>query len=366
MTRAMVVRLERNCGIEARSHLQHAPTNQTVRAGRRVSVASTNIFQFGNNLNEAGFDHFQRIPRSAQVNINDKPSTSRDAIAIGENVIAGLIQQNPNGSSSSTAAMFVPNTSREAIPIGDIVVAGPSRHNENISSDSSSSTVAMVGPNKSREAIPIGENVLAGLSQQNQNGSSGSSSSTAATVVPQSEAFLEEDFDLAQFFDQANDPLGDNDDFDLLLFADPSEEAEPNEPNQPIEPNEPSEPSVPNQPNEANGRLFNDFQPFARVKNLPFSLTGRPRSLSIDSLSVAPPSAPLPYVVPPMVTPAEQEALSNLAHDMDGIRLMIDLSTFQPPPLQRTRRQSIMMIPELETIAEDEDEALNDIHNLFD
>lgn len=39
------------------------------RTGRRASIASTSMFAIGNEVVEAGFDHFRRIPISQQVHL---------------------------------------------------------------------------------------------------------------------------------------------------------------------------------------------------------------------------------------------------------------------------------------------------------
>lgn len=74
--------------------------------------------------------------------------------------------------------------------------------------------------------------------------------------------------------------------------------------------------------------LQNNFDPFRRLPNLAFSLNGRPRSMSVDGYSTA--------------------------------------TAQRPPAVQRpVRRNSILLIPKLGTIKEEDMEFGDDIENLF-
>lgn len=90
--------------------------------------------------------------------------------------------------------------------------------------------------------------------------------------------------------------------------------------------------------------LFNDFDPFQRLPNLPFSLSSRRRAMSVDS-----------YQNRSNIPVEPQSSVVSTATTVQTIN--------SPRPLRR-RRLSIMKSPKLETIAE-EDEALGDIKNLF-
>lgn len=83
--------------------------------------------------------------------------------------------------------------------------------------------------------------------------------------------------------------------------------------------------------------LFNDFDPFQRLPNQPFKISGRPRAMSVDTA---------------------QSAIASGA-------------SASPAPLpkpnpRRGRRLSSMAIPKLETIFEVEEEFGSDIESLFD
>lgn len=94
----LVVVLERNIQADIMSHLKNQPTNAKAISSRRASVASTSLFAFGNDVREAGFDFFERIPRSSRVMVSSSTSTiatvdSAHGIASGQQV--NLTQQTP-------------------------------------------------------------------------------------------------------------------------------------------------------------------------------------------------------------------------------------------------------------------------------
>lgn len=97
---------------------------------------------------------------------------------------------------------------------------------------------------------------------------------------------------------------------------------------------------------KAKGRkLFNDFEPFQRVMNAPFNLSGRPRALSVDSQSILQrESHELALAIASIKNPETSAGRSNVP--------------------RRPRRNSFT--PSLPAIAEDEDEdILEFIHALF-
>lgn len=99
---------------------------------------------------------------------------------------------------------------------------------------------------------------------------------------------------------------------------------------------------------KAKGRkLFNDFEPFQRVMNAPFNLSGRPRALSVDSQSI----------LQREITPAELAlAIASIKNP--------ETSAGRSNVPRRPRRNSFT--PSLPAIAEDEDEdILEFIHALF-
>lgn len=68
INRELVVGLERNILADSLSYLMHQPMTEAQAVGRRrASVASSNVFVIGNNVREAGFGYFRKIPRSNQV-----------------------------------------------------------------------------------------------------------------------------------------------------------------------------------------------------------------------------------------------------------------------------------------------------------
>lgn len=88
----LVVVLERNIQADTISHLKNQPTNARAVSNRRASVASTSLFAFGNDVREAGFDFFGRIPRSSRVMVYS--STSTNATVDSAQEIASVQQVN--------------------------------------------------------------------------------------------------------------------------------------------------------------------------------------------------------------------------------------------------------------------------------
>lgn len=77
---------------------------------RRASVAGTNLYDVNNRIQETGFDHLLRIPRSNCVNIGTNvppPAAAHDAISInvGASTSANWkMASNPNGPNGPNVA----------------------------------------------------------------------------------------------------------------------------------------------------------------------------------------------------------------------------------------------------------------------
>lgn len=66
-------------------------------------------------------------------------------------------------------------------------------------------------------------------------------------------------------------------------------------------------------------QLFNDFEPFQRLPNAPFNITGRPRAMSVDSNSDN------------EVTLTElQEAIASIKHRNPGRRTLQRRASYTP------------------------------------
>lgn len=82
ITRELVVRLDRSVVADAMSHLIHhprpnvQPNRPNAVSTRRGSVATTNLFLVNNVVREAGFDRFEKIPRSTVVNLEAREHQS--------------------------------------------------------------------------------------------------------------------------------------------------------------------------------------------------------------------------------------------------------------------------------------------------
>lgn len=99
------VKLNRDIRVTTLSHLRNQPTN-TAQAihRRRASVASSSLFVFGNTVREAGFDFFERIPRSNQVNVGASTSASAQIENTGTSDTPRSNQVNVGVSTSASAA----------------------------------------------------------------------------------------------------------------------------------------------------------------------------------------------------------------------------------------------------------------------
>lgn len=98
-------------------------------------------------------------------------------------------------------------------------------------------------------------------------------------------------------------------------------------------------------------RLFNNFEPFKRLPSTPFSMTGRPRSVSVDARPLSRPVSSVEL----------QSAIASI--------LQPPVSPEVQPVQQRARRLSARrnsFTPALPTIPEeDADEVLQFIDSLF-
>lgn len=115
----MCVKLERNFIADSASYLQHA-SNQTIenknRPKRRVSVASTQLFEVGNSVREVGFDYLERIPRSTRVNFglqSNQASGNTSGISFG---VSNLARVNFVADVGIAARQDEPNNANENVP----------------------------------------------------------------------------------------------------------------------------------------------------------------------------------------------------------------------------------------------------------
>lgn len=86
------------------SHLRNQPPHQPMNANaqRRASVASSSLFMIGDNVREAGFDHFQLIPRSNRMQQVGSSSGNR-AISATSATVSSSKQVVPHLSTSTSA-----------------------------------------------------------------------------------------------------------------------------------------------------------------------------------------------------------------------------------------------------------------------
>lgn len=93
--------------------------------------------------------------------------------------------------------------------------------------------------------------------------------------------------------------------------------------------------------------LYNDFQPFHRLPNLPFTISGRPRAMSVDTCS-------------DHFDTSFEPAIAAIAHIPS-----IDQQIVKPAQ-PKQRRNSCMAMPSLETIMEEGlDGVVCDIRHLY-
>lgn len=82
-TREFVIRLQRDHRIDALNYLNNQPMNAAqAKSRRRASIASTSLFNIDNNVREAGYDRFEKIPRSKAVNIGKDDDGKADRFAV--------------------------------------------------------------------------------------------------------------------------------------------------------------------------------------------------------------------------------------------------------------------------------------------
>lgn len=106
----------------------------------------------------------------------------------------------------------------------------------------------------------------------------------------------------------------------------PVQQVQPIQQDQPIQQVQPVQPVQPVEPIERNNHaiIHNDFDPFRRLENVPFGFSGRARSMSVDQLNM--------------------------------IGMIESPQRSRRPPQRPRRRNSMVSIPELDTILEENEE----------
>lgn len=312
LERELTVKLDRNIGIDALSYLNQ-PTKRIPQ--RRYSVAGSNVFRFGDNHHEAGFDYFGRVPRSNRVNVGPRtnnyvpPATAmvqnhqNDSNDFGVN-ISGSITQAPFADDASTSYTDDYTDYTEYTDMDFIYSSSDEKELDLVLAESMESTIAMTIEPLFEDSVhaavdsfdPFGEDIESLFDD-----------SVRAVEPNETNAF--------GWFD--TDGIDSYHDQEATLKADQKVAAAVTRP-----------------------QLFNDFHPFQRVRNLPFAITGRPRAISVDShfTTVSNPQPPQPV--------DDEEGAQSLELQMVVARV----------PQRRPRRLSIQAIPRLYTIEEYEKE----------
>ena len=104
--------------------------------------------------------------------------------------------------------------------------------------------------------------------------------------------------------------------------------------------------------------LHNDFQPFHRLPNVPFRLSGRPRAMSVD-WNFSPASAE------PNTQPAQAVAQSEQPVPQPEEPVAQPEQPIAQPARVLQRRPSTLAVPKLETIAEEDEDTLAFLSTLF-
>lgn len=94
---------------------QENQQNTASRSNRRASVASTNLFVVGNNVQDMGFDYLQKIPRSNRVNFGHVTSGT-DVIATAS---TSAVPNPVDNEIEVTSAMVPKNATVEPVDDGD-------------------------------------------------------------------------------------------------------------------------------------------------------------------------------------------------------------------------------------------------------
>lgn len=304
----LVVELERNIRAEAMVRLTYQPPNTRAVQRRRASVASTSLFGIGNSIREAGFDHFQKIPRSNQVTLgaeqasnkaNEKMPTS-PAMVTDDNPIH-QINFGASTSGTSKANHSDDNTVDKSTTSTAIVAE---QVDESYETDDEydekqqliETSIASV-PDQNDFTDPFGEYIESLYIIEPNNGNANEELNggligaiQSDTAIDGYESYeLDESLNIGQLFEEqqlielliepstaqieeeSNDGIIGTIQIDAAVAANPDPAVE----------QERKEDAMDHEIFDRS--LFNDFQPFQRLPNLPFSLSGRPRAMSVDS-----------------------------------------------------------------------------------
>lgn len=361
ITRELAVVLERNFRIESlnflNSRLQN-PSHTAPTHHRRASVAGTTLFNVENNIQETGFDYLPRIARSNIVAINN--TSTMPTIAPAQPTIAVVCRNRPGGfgfgvNEGASTSQAVTNDEYEYTNF---------RHLHTSESSESSDDDLGEDTNVPNELNEGGVHGVHDSGEESDNDDDFGLKSLfieqieADTNVPNelNDGFGIDEHTTSQTVDNVNEDgvrdsgeeSNNDDDFGLKsLFTEPFE-ARIAMANTPMDKNESnkSTTSVESGTSQANesveeaetgriGRIgiLNNYNPFDRKKcSLPFTLSGRPRAISVDSVAQAAQTNDIPA----------------------GVKVSSALPTVRPDrPNIRRRLSTYMAVPTLDTILED-------------
>lgn len=332
ITREPVVVLERNFKADSLGYLNKQSANPAqIQSRRRVSVASTSLFNIGNQIREAGFDFFQRIPRSTEVNLG--ASTSGTGMLNASMAINGINCGASNN--EATSAVVQPIEPIEPNDANDIFGDEIETLYWDEAETHQTGANAMV---ESNELFDFDEEIEslywddaetdainAMNIEPNEPFDFGDGIESVCTdnAMPnenhQTNAFYPFGEQIDRLYQDEDIPYSSNEVVDTGdTLEHPAVPANSNDATiAMIEPNNEKE-------QQESRKLQNDFDPFCRLENVPFSVTGRPRAISVSA-------------------------------------------NFAPQPIRRPsrpRRLSCIAVPSLDTIPE-EDDILPDIANLY-